>query len=386
MQRFTRQLSDEELMALALRLGRRGQGNTAENPAVGCVIARQDDDGTTILGRGWTQPGGRPHAERVALAEAGTAADGATAYVTLEPCSHHGKSTPCAEALIKAGIARVLAAHPDPDPRVAGRGFAMLEAVGIQTETGLLEHAAHRDLAGFLSRTVRARPWVQAKMALSKDGKIGLPNVPNHPITGKLAKNKTYALRAKADAILIGSRTARIDDPILTVRSPGLETLSPIRVILDGAGSLSPDSQLVKSACDVPVWVLTTGQMSADKALKLEEAGCRLFLFDQTGAGHVPLKAALQCLAEQGINTLFAECGAGLAQALLSETLIDEFFLYRGGENVGSEGVQGFLQPVNDIMQKGGLALDRQESLGNDRMEVYIRSQSLSELYGNLSE
>ncbi len=386
MQRFTRQLSDEELMALALRLGRRGQGNTAENPAVGCVIARQDGDGTTILGRGWTQPGGRPHAERVALAEAGAAAQGATAYVTLEPCSHHGKAPPCAEALIDAGIARVLAAHPDPDPRVAGRGFAMLETVGIQTETGLLERTAHRDLAGFLSRTVRGRPWLQAKMALSKDGKIGLFNVPNHPITGKLAKNKTYALRAKADAILIGSRTARIDDPVLTVRSPGLETLSPIRVILDGAGSLSLDSQLVKSARDVPVWVLATGRIAADKALQLEQAGCRLFLFDQTEAGHVPLKAAFECLADQGINTLFAECGAGVAQALLSETLIDEFVFYRGAGDVGSEGIPGFLQPENDMMLKGGLALDRQESLGNDRMEVYIRSQSLSELYGNLSE
>ncbi|WP_171022142.1 bifunctional diaminohydroxyphosphoribosylaminopyrimidine deaminase/5-amino-6-(5-phosphoribosylamino)uracil reductase RibD [Cohaesibacter sp. CAU 1516] len=386
MQRFTRQLSDEELMALALRLGRRGQGNTAENPAVGCVIARQDVDGTTILGRGWTQTGGRPHAERVALAEAGVAARGATAYVTLEPCSHHGKSPPCAEALIEAGIARVVAAHPDPDPRVGGRGFAMLEAVGIQTETGLLESIAHRDLAGFLSRTVRRRPWLQAKMALSKDGKIGMPNVPNHPITGKLAKNKTYALRATADAILIGSQTVRIDDPALTVRSPGLTQHSPIRIILDGAGTLSHDSQLVKSARDVPVWILATGRIAADKALLLEEAGCRLFLFDESPSGHVPLDAAMRRLAGEGINTLFAECGAALAAALISVDLIDEFFLYRSGSCVGPDGIPAFKTSADQVMKQAGLHRERQESLGKDRMEVYIRPQSLSDLYGAPSD
>ncbi|WP_157967715.1 bifunctional diaminohydroxyphosphoribosylaminopyrimidine deaminase/5-amino-6-(5-phosphoribosylamino)uracil reductase RibD [Cohaesibacter intestini] len=373
-------------MALALRLGRRGQGNTAENPAVGCVIARHGSDGTTILGRGWTQAGGRPHAERVALAEAGHAAQGATAYVTLEPCSHHGKSPPCASALIEAGIARVVAAHPDPDPRVAGRGFSMLQRVGIKTQCGLLEHRAHRDLSGFLSRTVRGRPWVQAKMAVSQDGKIGLTNVANHPITGKVAKNKTYALRAQADAILIGSHTALIDDPSLTVRSAGLEGRSPIRVILDSAGSLALDSQLVKSAHKVPVWLLTTGRIATEKALLLEEAGCRLFLFKADETGHVPLHEALETLAGQGINTLFAECGAALAQALLSAKLIDEFFLYRGAGTVSPEGIPAFKQSVSDSMQQAGLTRERQESLGKDHMEVYIRPQSLTELYEDPTE
>ena len=376
-------ISDEQLMDLALRLGRRGSGNTAENPPVGCVIAKQDDIGTRIVGRGWTQKGGRPHAERVALAEAGELASGATAYVTLEPCSHHGKSPPCAEALIEAGIARVVCAHPDPDPRVAGRGFAMLKEKGIKIEEGLLQERAHLDLSGFLSRTVRGRPWLQAKMAISKDGMIGKRGVGNHPITGPEAKSRTYGYRAKADAILVSAETALIDNPSLTVRSPGLEARSPIRIVLDSKGRMDPKSTLVQSAKETPTWIMATGAIAADKALELEELGCTVILVEDKN-GHVDLDLALSELGSRGINTLFVESGAKLAEVLLQQDLIDQFLLYQGVGNVGKGGIPAFGGQPKDALKSNGFVLNQSEMMGKDKLDVYIRAQSVYELNGRI--
>ncbi|SNY93088.1 diaminohydroxyphosphoribosylaminopyrimidine deaminase [Cohaesibacter sp. ES.047] len=381
MQQVSQALTDHQLMDLALRLGARFAGATGDNPAVGCVIARHHPNHTDILGIGWTQQGGRPHAERVALAEAGAAARGAIAYVTLEPCSHHGRSSPCAEALIEAGIARVVCAHPDPDPRVSGLGFAMLREAGILVETGLLEPVAHRNLAGFLSRITRGTPWLEAKMALSPDGMIGKQGVGNYPITGVEAKRHTHAMRARADAILVGVETVLVDNPSLTVRLPGLEHRSPLRVILDSKGRTPETSALVHGARDVPVMILTTGAISTEKALLLEDHGCTVHLVEADKEGRVDLDAALRLLGDRGINRLFAETGAKLAEALLTGAFVDEFHLYRGSKTVGEHGLKGLGDDPDAMLQAAGLSLERTKHAGTDRLQTYVRAASLSALY-----
>ncbi len=221
--------TDKRYMALALALGRRGQGNCWPNPAVGCVIVR---DGR-IVGRGWTQPGGRPHAEVEALAQAGALARGATAYVTLEPCSHHGKTPPCAEALIAAGVARVVAAIEDSDTRVAGQGFALLRAAGVEVTTGVLEDEAALDHAGFFMKTEQGRPFVTLKLASSLDGRIATATGQSKWITGPEARREVHAMRARHDAVMVGAGTARADDPSLTVRDLGIDH-QPARVVVSG--------------------------------------------------------------------------------------------------------------------------------------------------------
>ncbi|WP_319495952.1 bifunctional diaminohydroxyphosphoribosylaminopyrimidine deaminase/5-amino-6-(5-phosphoribosylamino)uracil reductase RibD [uncultured Cohaesibacter sp.] len=382
MEDFSFSFSDDQMMDLALRLGRRCAGATAENPAVGCVITAASGGRTTIVGRGWTQQGGRPHAERVALAEAGDLARGATAYVTLEPCSHHGKSPPCAEALIEAGIARVVCAHADPDRRVAGRGFEMLRKAGIAVETGLLEARAHRHLSGFLSRTVRGRPWLQAKMAFSPDGMIGKIGVGNYPVTGPEAKARTYGLRMKADAILVGADTVLFDDPTLTVRLPGLEASSPVRVVLDGRGRVPLDAQLVKSAAAVPTWVVTAISAPEDWCNEMEARGCTVLRVKATAAGHVDLLAAFEALAARGINTIFAECGAALSRALLEGGLIDEFFLYRSTTPIGADGLVALSGEPEAALASAGFKFETSHRLGQDTLKTFIRSASLKSLYG----
>ncbi len=365
---------DERFMHLALRLGRRGMGQTAENPSVGCVLVQFTGNGPIIVGQGHTQPGGRPHAERVALAVAGDQAKGATAYVTLEPCSHTGKSPPCSQGLIEAGIARVVCAKGDPDPRVNGRGFGMLRTAGIEVETNLLEARAKRDLSGFLSRTQTNRPWLQAKMAISPDGFIGSRDEANVPITGLAAKKRTYALRSRADAILVGIETALIDDPSLTVRLPGLEDRSPIRIVLDSKGRIPLSTNLVRTAESVPTWIIASGHISAEKALALEARGCKLLLTDPTSRGHVDLDQALKLLAEEGINTLFAETGATLAKVLLSKQLIDEFILYRGANPIG-EGLRPFGIDPQQALIRAGFSLEHQSAMGQDRAMTFVRNE-----------
>src|SRR5580700_4659831 len=216
-------------MRTALGLARRGLGNTWPNPAVGCVIVK---DGR-VVGRGWTQKGGRPHAETEALARAGKGAKGATAYVSLEPCSHHGKTPPCAEALIAAGVSRVVAAVEDPDPRVSGRGIARLRAAGIAVEAGLCAAEAAELNAGFFCRVAQGRPLVTLKLAASLDGRIATPTGKSRWITGPAARERAHLLRAAHDAVLIGTGTALADDPQLTCRLPGLEARSPVRIVID---------------------------------------------------------------------------------------------------------------------------------------------------------
>src|SRR6202521_3824771 len=257
--------ADQRFMQLALTLGRRGQGRTWPNPAVGAVVVKHG----VIIGRGWTQPGGRPHAEPVALARAGEAVRGATLYVTLEPCSHIGKSPPCADAIIAAGIARVVSAMEDPNPEVAGQGHARLRAAGITVDIGLGAAEAAHDHAGHFRRARDKRPHVILKLAVSSDDKIGAAGRRPVAITGEAAKARVHLLRAQCDAILVGIGTVQADDPLLTCRLPGMEARSPVRVVLDRALRISGTSRLVHSARAAPLWVMTSNLSEAPAAMKL---------------------------------------------------------------------------------------------------------------------
>ncbi len=257
-------VADQRFMQLALTLGRRGLGRSWPNPAVGAVIVK---DGV-IIGRGWTQASGRPHAETEAIARAGAAAREATLYVTLEPCSHFGKTPPCADAIIAAGIARVVSAIEDPNPEVAGQGHARLRAAGIAVDIGLGAAEAARDHAGHLRRFRDKRPHVILKLAVSSDDKIAGADRKPVAITGEAAKARVHLLRAQCDAVLVGIGTVQADDPLLTCRLPGMEADSPVRVLLDRSLRISGTSRLVRSARETPVWVMTSTVAEAPAAAR----------------------------------------------------------------------------------------------------------------------
>jgi diaminohydroxyphosphoribosylaminopyrimidine deaminase/5-amino-6-(5-phosphoribosylamino)uracil reductase len=321
-------------MALALALGRRGLGRTWPNPAVGAVIVK---DGI-IVGRGWTQPGGRPHAEIEALRRGGEAARGATLYVTLEPCSHYGKSPPCADAIIAGGVSRVVSALEDPNPEVAGAGHARLRAAGIAVDIGIGAEAARHDHAGHIRRMRDGRPHVILKLAVSADGKAGAPGRKPLAITGEAARERVHLLRAQSDAIMVGIGTVLADDPMLTCRLPGMEKYSPVRVVLDSALRLPPASRLARSARDVPVWVVTGGEASraADDALLRE--GVTVLRAAQSD-GRLDLAAVLKLMGARGVTRLMVEGGPTLAAALLAADLIDEAVLFQSSKVVGTDGV-----------------------------------------------
>jgi diaminohydroxyphosphoribosylaminopyrimidine deaminase/5-amino-6-(5-phosphoribosylamino)uracil reductase len=324
--------TDHSYMALALSLGRRGHGQTWPNPSVGCVIVK---DGR-IVGRGWTAPGGRPHAEPQALARAGAAARGATAYVSLEPCAHHGKTPPCADTLIKAGIARVVAPLQDDDPRVSGRGFAMLRAAGVAVTTGIMADQAARDLAGFFLRLREGRPRVTLKLASSFDGRIATATGDSQWITGPEARRVVHAMRARHDAVMVGAGTARADDPALTVRGLGI-TRQPVRIVVSRRLDLPLSGILAQTAADVPLWLCH----GADADPRLIEAwsglGARLIPC-ATAAGQIDPANLLHHLGQAGLTSIFCEGGGALAASLLAAGLVDEVIGFTAGVMIGAEG------------------------------------------------
>jgi diaminohydroxyphosphoribosylaminopyrimidine deaminase/5-amino-6-(5-phosphoribosylamino)uracil reductase len=354
--------SDETFMMLAARLGHRALGTTAENPPVGCVIVK---DGV-VVGLGWTQAGGRPHAETEALRMAGKAARGATAYVTLEPCAHHGRTPPCAEALSAAGIARVVAAFGDPDPRISGAGFAILQHAGIAVDNDIGTPEVYPDLAGFLTRIVKKRPYVILKLALSTDEKIAEAPGRRTQITGAEVKVRTHLLRAQSDAILVGLGTVLADDPDLTCRLPGLEERSPIRVVADSRLAMPKTARLVKTAGQVPVWLLAVKAGTVGPGVDV--LACR-----PDPQGHVDLADALGKLGERGVNRVLAEGGARLARGLLEKGLVDEMLLFRSPKILGPKGVDGFAGlHLHQVM--AAFRMDREERLGDDVLSVYVRA------------
>jgi len=362
---------DQRFMQLALTLGRRGQGRTWPNPAVGAVVVK---DGV-VVGRGWTQPGGRPHAEPEALKRAGEAARGATLYVTLEPCSHFGKSPPCVDAVIAAGIARVVSAIEDPNPEVAGQGHAKLRAAGITVDVGLCAAEAAHDHAGHFRRIRDRRPHVILKLAVSSDDKIGAAGHKPVAISGEAAKTRVHLLRSQCDAILVGIGTVLADDPLLTCRLPGMEARSPVRLVLDRALRIPGTCRLVHSARETPLWVLTSDLSEAPAAMKLGAAGAQVIRVAATT--HPPgldLSAVLHALSEKGITRLMVEGGAKVASSFLAAGLVDEIWLLRGADAIGADGVPALdALPLTTITQSPAFRVRASENLNKDTLTVYER-------------
>lgn len=348
-------------MAHALRLAARGLGNVWPNPAVGCVLVR---DGL-VVGRGWTQPGGRPHAEVRALSQAGASARGSTAYVTLEPCAHHGQTPPCAEALIGAGVARVVTALTDPDPRVSGRGHQMLREAGIAVTEGVLAKEATLLNAGFLKRVTRGLPFVTLKLAASLDGRIATASGESRWITGPLSRRKVHALRMLHDAVMVGSGTAVADDPDLTVRDLGARH-QPVRIVLDRLLRHDPDSRLGRTAGASPVW-LVHGPAAADRRKAAWTAtGASLIEVPETTDG-LDLAAALSALAQRGITRVLSEGGGSVAASLVAGGLADELALFSGGLLIGADGRPALGNLGLDLLSKAPRPVLREtETLGPD--------------------
>ncbi|MBV8976406.1 MAG: bifunctional diaminohydroxyphosphoribosylaminopyrimidine deaminase/5-amino-6-(5-phosphoribosylamino)uracil reductase RibD [Alphaproteobacteria bacterium] len=352
-------------MRHALALAERALGTAAPNPAVGCVIVAQDG---RVIGRGWTRPGGRPHAETEALAQAGETAHGATAYVTLEPCAHQGQTPPCAHALIAAGVARAVIAVEDPDPRVAGKGIAMLWDGGIEVVSGVLEKEAAALNAGFFLRLDKNRPLVTLKIAQSLDGKTATVSGRSKWITGPEARRFGHLLRARHDAILVGIETALADDPELTCRLPGLEDRSPLRVVLDTRLRLAAASRLAQSAKRIPVLVYTTSKDGA----ALKDLGVDIVRTGRDARGRPDIGAVLNDLAGRGVTRLLVEGGAGVHAAFLDRGLADRLEIFRAPLVLGGSG-------RNSIDALAALELDEasrfvcegRRVLGPDVLETY---------------
>ncbi len=363
---------DRRFMALALALGRRGLGNTWPNPAVGAVVVRYDDAGPVIVGRGWTQPGGRPHAETEALHRAGAEARGATLYVTLEPCSHYGKTPPCTDAVTAAGIARVVSALEDPNTEVAGKGHALLRQRGLVVDIGLGADDARLAHAGHIRRICDHRPHVTLKLAISADGKAGLAGRRPAPITGSAAQARAHLLRAMNDAIAVGIGTALADDPQLTCRLPGLAARSPVRIVLDAAMRLPPAGALARSARDTPVWLFAAADAAGKAAPTLAAQGVEIIRVPAVG-GALDLAAVLGVLAGRGITRLMVEGGPTVAAGFLRAGLVDEAVLLRSPRPIGADGIDAIEGlPLTALTGSPNLRSRGVEAVGDDAIEHFV--------------
>jgi diaminohydroxyphosphoribosylaminopyrimidine deaminase / 5-amino-6-(5-phosphoribosylamino)uracil reductase len=361
--------TDRRFMAAAIRLARRHEGRTGSNPSVATILVRDLGHGPVIVGSGVTAIGGRPHAEPQAIEQAGERARGATAYVTLEPCAHHGRTPPCADALVAAGVARVVGAASDPDPRVSGKGYAILRAGGLEVEEGVLADEAAAGLAGYLTRRVKNRAHVTLKLAVSADGMVGLEGAGQVALTGPLARRQVHVTRAHSDIILVGSATAIADDPELTVRLGGLEERSPIRLILDDRMKLPVAGKLVNTARDVPVWVATSAPPDDPARAVLAEAGVG-FVAAEVIDGRIALPELLEDIGERGLSTVMVEGGATVARAFLAEGLVDRLQIYTSPKTLGRQGV---VAPVTAETVPEGFRLRRTMMFGDDRLDEFER-------------
>jgi diaminohydroxyphosphoribosylaminopyrimidine deaminase/5-amino-6-(5-phosphoribosylamino)uracil reductase len=339
------------------------------NPAVGCVIVK---DGR-VVGRGWTQPGGRPHGETEALARAGEQARGATAYVSLEPCCHWGRTPPCTDALIAAGVARVVVPVEDPDPRVSGQGIARLREAGIEVDTGLCAEEAIQLNGGFFLRLSVGRPLVTLKLATTLDGRIATHAGESRWITGGPARDRGHLLRASHDAVVVGSNTALVDDPLLTCRLPGLEARSPVRIVIDSRLRLPLTSQLVADARRLPTWLVTLEGGDAPRVEAFRDCGVELIEVPARD-GSVDLAAALQALAARGITRILAEGGAVLAASLLRADLVDRIAWFRAPRIIGGDGIAAVTAfGLDRLADAPAFRRERLEELGDDVLETLSR-------------
>jgi diaminohydroxyphosphoribosylaminopyrimidine deaminase / 5-amino-6-(5-phosphoribosylamino)uracil reductase len=364
---------DERLMAAANSLGRRNLGQTFPNPAVGALIVRFENGQPVIVSRGYTAQGGRPHAETEALRIAGDAARGATTYVTLEPCAHHGKTPPCANAIISAGIARAVIAVEDPNPEVRGKGTAMLRAAGIDVALGVGAKEAAIVHAGHFRRMLEGRPHLILKIAVSADGKTGLAGRRPAEISCETSRAEAHMMRANSDAILVGSGTVIADDPMLTCRLPGMEERSPIRIVLDGKLRLPIKSHLVRTAREVPLWVITTDDAPVETERVLVAAGITV-LRAPARDGRVDLKASLKRLGERGITRVLVEGGPILSSMLLRDDLVDEAIVVRSERTLGADAIDALEgMPLDALTESPRMEIIDQRMAGADRLTHYFR-------------
>lgn len=356
-------------MALALSLGRRGQGNTWPNPGVGCVVVHSG----RIVGRGWTAPGGRPHAETRALAQAGAAARGADVFVTLEPCAHHGQTPPCAQALIDASVRRVLVAVTDSDPRVSGRGIAMLREAGITVETGLGASEARRDLSGFFSRVEIGRPSLTLKLAQTFDGRIATASGESQWITGTEARRTVHALRARHDAVMVGAGTARADDPTLTVRDLGVAR-QPARIVLSRRLDIPLTGKLAQTARGVPLILCHGADAAAERIAAWEGLGATLLICRSEGR-QLDLADVMSQLGSHGLTRVFCEGGSALAASLLQADLVDDLVGFTAGAVIGAEGLPGIgAMGLARLAEAPRFALQDIRAVGADVVHHWVRS------------
>jgi diaminohydroxyphosphoribosylaminopyrimidine deaminase/5-amino-6-(5-phosphoribosylamino)uracil reductase len=365
---------DHAMMRHALALASRGLGQVAPNPAVGAVIWKLIDGAPVIFGRGFTQKGGRPHAETEALKMAGDAARGASMAVTLEPCSHHGKTPPCANAIMSAGITRIVSALEDPDPRVSGRGHKMLRDAGIELVTGICTDEAYELNLGFILHRTLNRPIVTLKLAETADGFAGVAHQ-RLMITGGETQAHVHLMRAQHDAIMVGIGTVLADDPSLTCRLAGLEGRSPQRVIIDTHLRIPLDCVLVKTARDVPTIVITSDTGNTDKRAHLAAHGIDFIDVTKSPNGHADLQAALNALAARGITRLFVEGGPMLAEALAKADLVDRAILITNAKTLNGSGIPA-KGPVlaKVIADAHHFTKFEQSQWGDDSMTVYRRA------------
>lgn len=360
-------------MRMALSLARRGLGNVWPNPAVGCILVRNDLN-NRIVGRGWTQAGGRPHGEIEAINRAQKLAEGSVAYITLEPCNHHGETPPCSESLINAGIKRCVIAIKDPDPRVLGSGINRLREAGIDTEVGVCEKDAKEINAGFFLRIQKGRPLFTLKTATTIDGRIATSSGNSRWITGKKARAFAHRLRANHDAIMIGINTALIDNPLLNCRLPGLEELSPIRIIADTNLRLPTDCALVKTATTIQTWVITKNIVDLDRCSQLEDLGVNIIKIDIDKTGHLDLDELVTELGNRGLTRVLVEGGGALAAAMIKKNLIDKLAWFRSAKIIGGDGL-GAVAPfgINEISKAPTFFCDSIARIGDDIFETYRR-------------
>ena len=366
----------ERWMRAAIALGRRNTGVTWPNPSVGCILVNSIQENRVVVGRGTTAIGGRPHAEGIALDQAGNSAKGATAYVTLEPCAHFGRTEPCALAMIEAGLREVYIGTSDPDSRVAGKGIQTLRQAGINTVVGILEKECQRLHADHICRVTSGRPYIQLKMAISSDGYIGKDGSGQIQISSERSNCFAHQLRAQNDGIMIGIGTVLADNPALTCRIKGLEDRSPVRIIMDSKARLPVKSKLVLSAKDYTIYCLTTDFAPHDKIALLENAGVKVFVIPADEYGHVALPLALPRLAEEGITRVMVEGGAKVANALINADLVDEINFVYGNKKIGNGGIKPLRDVSIDSLENSGkFIMDSTRFIGEDRIVQYIRER-----------
>jgi diaminohydroxyphosphoribosylaminopyrimidine deaminase/5-amino-6-(5-phosphoribosylamino)uracil reductase len=346
---------------------------TWPNPSVGALVVDLGTGEPRILGQGVTGFGGRPHAERIALASAGEAARGATLYVSLEPCAHHGRTPPCVDAIIPAGVTRVVTALEDPDPRVSGRGHGILRAAGIAVTVGVLADEAHRSHSGHLMRVGQGRPTVTLKLARTADGFASRTAGPRLMISGQTLSDRVHMMRAHADAILVGIGTVLADDPLLTVRLPGLEERSPVRVVFDSRLRIPPGAKVVTGAAKVPTWVVTTerGSKAAEQALAAH--GVEVIRVGLDAAGQLDPRQAMSVLADRGITRIFTEGGPSLGDCFARADLLDEVIVSTSPNALREPGRPAVGPDLQSALDNH-FRLARSEMAGTDRMDAYERA------------